>query len=32
LTIVDGQPITEGEIVSDYERQVIVLLNWMCWR
>jgi len=32
LTIVDGQPITEGEIVSDYERQVIMLLNWMRWR
>jgi hypothetical protein len=32
LTILDGQPITEGEIAEDYERNVIALLNWMRWR
>jgi hypothetical protein len=32
LTILDGQPVTEGEIAEDYERNVIALLNWMRWR
>src|SRR5229473_6840824 len=32
LTIIDGEPRTEGEIVDDYERQVIALLNWLRWR
>ena len=32
LTIIDGQPVTEGEIAENYERNVIALLNWMRWR
>ena len=29
LTILEGQPATEGEIAEDYERNVIALLKWM---
>ena len=32
LTIVDGQPVTEGETAEDDELQVIALLNWLRWR
>ena len=32
LTIIDGKPIVEAEIVDDFEHKVCSLLNWMLSR